>query len=181
MTTRAMLAVTVLVIAPVAIAAWVLATYTVGASLAPDNSALVGFTIALLVIATAASFLFLSNATEKPGSRLGLILIICGTACILIALALQFYVASLVAANSQAVADVLRERGGNVNLNVKVPKSVESISYFALFAGVWLAAVGIRIGVSRDGLATVGTASITTAHPPEQEGATETGIRERSR
>jgi MFS family permease len=178
MTNRPMLAVTVLVIALVGIATWILASHTVGESLDPRNSTSIGFSIALLAIATAASLLFLSNATEKPGSRLGLILVICGTACILVALALQFYVTSVLAANSQRVADILRERGGNVNLNFNLPKSVESIAYCALFAGVWLAAVGIRIGVGREGLATVGAASIATGQPGGHGGATETGIRE---
>jgi hypothetical protein len=175
-----MLAVTLLVIAPVGIATWILASHTVGESLSPPNSTQIGFGVALLAIATAASLLFLSNITEKPGSRLGLTLVICGTACILVALALQFHVASLVAANSQRVTDILRERGGNVNLNVNLPESVRSISYFALFAGVWLAAVGIRIGVSHEGQPTVGAASIATAHPTGNGGVTETGIRKGS-
>jgi hypothetical protein len=177
--TNGTMLVTVLVIAPVGIATWILASHTVGESLDPRNATSIGFSIALLAIATAASLLVLSNATEKPGSRLGLILVICGTACILVALALQFYVTSVLAANSQRVADILRERGGNVNLNVNF-ESVKSISYFALLAGVWLAAVGIRIGVNREGLPKVGAATIVTAHPRSQGEATETGIREGS-
>ena len=47
-----------------------------------------------------------------------------------------------------------------MNLNFGFPKSVEAIGYFALFAGAWMAAVGIRIGVNRD---SAGTASPSTA------------------
>jgi len=180
-TNRAIIATSLFVIGPLGVATWILANFTVGRSLSQfhdEDSILIGFSIALLVVATAVSLLFLTNATEKPGSRLGLSLVLCGTACILVALALQFYFVSAVAANSQRVADILRERGGKVDLNFNVPKSVESISYCALFAGVWLAAVGIRIGVGRQGLATVGAASIAPAHSRDHGGAAETGIRE---
>ena len=96
----------------------------------------------------------------------------------MVALALQFYVVSVVAANSQRATDILRERGGNVNWNVNFPDSVRSMPYFALMAGVWLAAVGIRIGVSRERLATALEAHRAPAEPLVRDGAIETRFRE---
>jgi hypothetical protein len=156
MVNRATFALAALVIAPLSIATWILASFTVGESVSPRNSNLIGFGIALLAVALLAYLFFFSRAAERPGSHLGAVLIICGTLCVLVALALQFYLASLSAENSRRIAEIMGERlktnpSVNVNLKSDYPESVISIAYFALFAGIWLAAVGIKVGVVPSG------------------------------
>lgn len=154
MTQRAIPNVIFFVIVPLGMATWILASHTLGESLYPRNAILLGFSMALLAMAAAASLLLMSGAAEQRGKRLGLVLILCGTVCILSALALQFYVVSVVAENNRRLTDILEERLRNsqsvkLDMNGKPPESVNAIAYFCLFAGVWLAAVGIRIGVIR--------------------------------
>jgi hypothetical protein len=153
MTNRAIFAVALVVLCPLGIGTWILAANTVGESLAPSNSAAIGFAVALLAVMTAGYLLLFSQTTERPGSRLGQTLVVCGTACVLIAVALQFYLASVSSENARRSAEILGEsvRGGrnitNVNIRGDLPGSIQGVGYLALFAGVWLAAVGIRVGV----------------------------------
>lgn len=156
MTNRAMVAFATLVIAPVGIASWILAAFTVGESLRPHDSVPIGFAIALLTVALMAYLFFFSQVSERPGSYLGVVLVACGTLCILGALALQFYLASLTAENSRRLAEIMGERlktNPSVNINLKgdYPETVRPIAYFALFAGIWLAAVGVKVGVLSSG------------------------------
>jgi hypothetical protein len=142
-----------LVVVPVVVATGILATYTVGESLSPHDAVTIGFGVALLAAATACSLLLLSNPTETPRTQLGITLILCGAGCILAALALQFYLASIAADNSRRLAEMLSERirsGGtaNVNLNANIPESVKPVGYFTLLAGLWLVAVGVRLAVA---------------------------------
>ncbi len=149
---RAMLAPALLLIVPIGIATWILASHTIGESLSPPDARAIGFGIALLAVALLANLLFFSHVTERPGSRLGVTLVICGTLCVLGALALQFYLASLSADNSRRLAEIMGERlktNPSVNINLKgdYPETVRPIAYFVLLAGIWLAAVGIKVGV----------------------------------
>lgn len=156
-----------LVIAPLGIATWILATYTVGESIRPRDSFLVGFGIALLTVSLASCFLFFGQFSEQPGSRLGAVLVVCGTLCLLGALALQFYLASLAAESSRQLSGIMAEQlktNPSVNLNLKgeSPGTIEPISYFVLLAGIWLAAVGIKVGVVPSGAAAVRALAETT-------------------
>ena len=167
MTDRAMLSIMVLVIAPVVIATWILATFTVGEQLDAGNAMLIGFAVALLAVATAVSILFLTAAPS--GSQVGLVLIICGAACIIAAIALQFYLASVTAQNSLRIVEILGEQlkmnpNPSAHLNVKAdyPGTVQSISYFAIFAGIWMTAVGARIGVGSNGSSDNSSSSVAS-------------------
>jgi hypothetical protein len=155
MTNRSTLAVSLVILCPLGIAAWILGTHTIGISLSPNNDVSIGFAVALLAVLSAGYLFLFSQMTERPGSRLGQTLIICGTACVLVALALQFYLAAISSENSRRGADILNEsvRIGrpmnNVNINTTFPKSVEGIGYLALLAGIWLAGIGIWVGVGQ--------------------------------
>jgi hypothetical protein len=150
MTSRARLGVVVLVIASVGVATWILAAHTVGEELESGNAILIGFAVALLAVAAAASLLLVTS--PKPPVRIGLVLVVCGTACILAAVALQFYLASVTAHNSQRIVEILGEQiktnpSARLNVNADYPKSVTAISYLAIVAGIWMAAVGARFGL----------------------------------
>jgi hypothetical protein len=154
MTNRALAAVGLLVIAPLVIATWILATYTIGQSLNPNDSALIGFGIALLAMALLAYLVFFSQAAESPGSYLGVVLVICGTLCVLGARALQFYLTSVTAEHSRQLAEILGERlktnpSVNLHLSEDHPQTAGPVAYLTLLAGIWLAAVGIKLGVVR--------------------------------
>lgn len=154
MTPRAMLAPFIIVIVPLGIATWILATYTVGESIDQRASAGIGFALALLAVMAAAYVLYLTDRPDEANTPFAVTLMVCGTACIFVALALQFYLASLAADHSRRVGELLGEglkRGErlNVNLDQKVPGSVTAVGYLALFAGIWLAVIGIRIGGAR--------------------------------
>lgn len=154
MNDRTRLRVTLFVICAVFVATWILATFTVGESLSKQGSTLIGFAIALLLGALAVYWLLLSRGAEKPDFRLGVVLIACGTLCILACVALQFYLVSTIAEGKRQLAELMSQGlktnpSFNVNLTADYPHSVQPISYFALLAGVWLAAVGIKVGVAR--------------------------------
>jgi hypothetical protein len=144
-------AVLFLILLPVGVGTAILGTYTVGASLNQHEPAWIGIALALLVVALLGWFLFFSEPPKSPDWRFGSILVGCGTLCILFALAVQIHLASLVAENSRQVAVILRERGGNVNLNMNIPETVKAISYLALFAGIGVVAFGVRIALPREG------------------------------
>jgi len=154
MTGRAVMVVVMFVLAPLGIATWILATHTIGASVHPEHAMSIGFAVALLSVMVASYLLLLSDPPEVPHVGFGITLVICGATCILVALIFQFYLASLTGDNSRRLAELLREgvkKGGpfNVNLNTEFPQPVKVIPYLALIAGVWLAVMGIRIGVPR--------------------------------
>jgi hypothetical protein len=186
MTSRALVAFFLFVLCPLGIATGILAAFTVGESLDPRNSGAIGFAVALLVVMTAAYLLVFAQMTEKPGSRLGQTLVICGTMCMLMAVALQFYLASVTAENARRLAEILSEsvRNGrprtNVNIQGDLPRSIQGIGYLALFAGVWLAAVGIRLGVGNAEKASKHVAEERFASSPEAQGAFASGIRQGS-
>jgi hypothetical protein len=151
---RNTLAAVFLVIAPVGLAVGILAAHTVGDALSQRDESVIGFAVALLAVATAAGLLLLYDPATPPVGKLGLTLVISGTACVLAAVALQFYLASVTAENTRRLAELVGEhiragRPTNFNVNANHPPSVQGIGYLALFAGVWLAAVGVRIGVGR--------------------------------
>jgi hypothetical protein len=153
MMNRALLTIVVLVIAPIGIATWILAAFTIGENLSTHgDSILIGFGIALLAVALLTYLLLFSQVTERPGSHFSVILIICGTLCILGALALQVYVVSVTAEGNRRLTEIMGEQlktnpSVRLNLDANYPKSVSTIPYFVLFAGLWLAGVGIKVGV----------------------------------
>jgi hypothetical protein len=154
MTPRALFAPFIIVIVPLWIATWILATYTVGESIDHHASGGIGFAVSLLAVMAAAYVLFLASPPEEANTLFGVTLVVSGTACIFVALALQWYLASLAADHSRRVGELLGDglkRGErlNINLDQKVPGSVTAVGYLALFAGVWLAVMGIRIGGAR--------------------------------
>jgi hypothetical protein len=172
MTGRARHRVVVLVIASVAVATWILAAHTVGEELESSNAVVIGFAVALLAVAAAASLLLITS--REPAWGLGLVLVLCGTACILAAVALQLYLASIAAQNSQRIVEILGEQiktnpSARLNVNADYPRSVTAISYFAVFAGIWMAAVGARVGVGSTASPADATArpSDETPDPPD--------------
>jgi len=186
MTKRATLAVVVIVLAPLGIATWILAAHTVGESLSPSTvqssagAAAIGFAVALLAVMATGYVLLLSHPPEVPNLRFGSTLVICGSACVLVALVLQFYLAHLAGENSRRIAEIMSDglkRGErlNVNLNAPFPESVKGVGYLALFAGIWLAAMGIRIGVGRIRPAEPAGGSPKSTEPPP---LAEEGIRQ---
>jgi hypothetical protein len=133
---------------------WILATYTIGESLHPEHATPIGFAVALLTVMVASYLLLLSDPPDVPNVAFGITLVVCAAVCILVALIFQFSLASLTGDNSRRIAELLAEalkqgQPRNVNLNTEFPQSVKVIPYLALFAGIWLAILGIRIGVVR--------------------------------
>jgi hypothetical protein len=145
---------TFFVLIALTVAAGILAAHTVGQALAPRSADFIGFAVALLVLAAAVGVWVLWDPTRGPVLPLGLALVGGGTACVLLSVALQFYLVSLTNDQSRRLAELLSERQklnqqGNINLNAPLPTSVEAVSYFALFGGLWLAATGVRVGIGR--------------------------------
>jgi hypothetical protein len=154
MTGRAVMVVVVLMLIPLGVGTWILATFTIGESLHPRYATLIGFAIALLTVMVASYLLLLSDPPDVPSVGFGITLVVCGAVCILVALIFQFYLASLTGDNSRRIAELLADamkqpQPRNVNLNTEFPQSMKVIPYLALFAGIWLAIMGIRIGVVR--------------------------------
>jgi hypothetical protein len=154
MTGRAVMVVVVLILIPLGVGTWILATYTIGESLYPRHGVPIGFAVALLTVMMASYLLLLSDPPDVPNVAFGITLVVCGAVCILVAMILQFYLASLAGDNSRRIAELLAEalkqpQARNVNLNTEFPQSVKVIPYLALFAGIWLAILGVRIGVAR--------------------------------
>jgi hypothetical protein len=151
-TPRALLTFFVLIALTVAVG--ILASHTIGESLSHQTPELIGFAVALLVFVAAVSLWVLWDPNRGPVLPLGLALVGCGTACVLLSVALQFYLASVTNDQARRLAELLGERqrmnqGGNINVNAPLPTSVEAVSYFALFSGLWLAAAGVRVGIGR--------------------------------
>jgi hypothetical protein len=154
MTGRAKIAVTLFVFAPVGIATWILAAFTIGEQLDPRTSPVIGLAVALLAVATVASLTFFVSG--KPGKSLSLVLVICGTCCIVAAVLLQVYLAAVTAQNSRRIMEILGEHmqtnpSASLNVNADYPKTVQVVSYLAIFAGIWMAAVGTRLGIGSNG------------------------------
>jgi hypothetical protein len=155
MTNRA-LSVLIMILCPLGIAAWILAAFTIGESLSPPNCASIGFAVALLTVTLTGYLLAIGPRGVQGRTQLPLALVLCGTACILMAVILQFYLAYVAAENARRAADIKAESVkvgrdiNNVNVNATVPASVPGVSYLALFAGVWLAALGIYLGTGRE-------------------------------
>jgi hypothetical protein len=176
-------AVLFLFLLPVGIGTGILGAYTVGASLSPHDPAPLGVGLALLAVALIGWSLFFSEPPRHPDMRFASVLVICGTLCVLVALVLQFYLASVTADNSRRVAEILREKGGNVNFRMDIPDTVKAISYLALFAGIWLAALGIRMAVGRSEPPALREHPAPSAWPVEpatprvSAGPTDTGFR----
>src|SRR3954469_25318235 len=115
---------------------------TVGRALAPDETGVVGFAVALLVVATAVCLWVLWDPNRGSVLPLGLALIGCGTACVLVSIALQFYLASVAADSARRAGELVGERmragqSVNVNVNANVPPSVPAVGYLALLGGLW--------------------------------------------
>lgn len=93
--------------------------------------------------------------------RTGTIAIICGTACILAAIGLQFYIAHLAAENKiqllRMVQEhpenvVFRENVANPNWMLTFPQSVWLMTLLASIVGICLIGVGIWMSIRRSGL-----------------------------
>jgi hypothetical protein len=154
MTERKILPIIVMVIAPLGIATGILATHTVGESISPLSSAQIGFAVALLAMMTAAYILLLDNTINEAHPKFGITLVICGTACVLLALALQFYLAYLSGEHGRHITEIMADnvkRGQSVNVNMDshFPISVIAIAYLGLFVGAWLAGMGIHTEARR--------------------------------
>ena len=144
----------IVVLIPLGVATGILAAHTVGESIDHRNSAQIGFSVALLAMLAAGYFLFMDNTITETNSRFGIILVFCGTACVLLSVILQFYVAHLGGEHGRRLTEILADnlkRGVGVNINEReaLPTSVSAISYLSLVIGAWIVAMGIRTGVSR--------------------------------
>ena len=135
-----------------------LAGYTIGEAITPNKSdqTTIGTWVALLTVAFAAYLFFFSRPAEASGSRLSSTLVVSGAVCILGALALQFYLVHIASENSRRSAEIVAQNldkpgitQAKVNVKTELPNTVKPLGYFAFLAGVWLAVVGIHIGVAR--------------------------------
>lgn len=151
MTPRTMLVVLLFMIGLLGTATWILATFTIGEALAPEHPVVAGFATALLVVITAVYLLLFSDINEKPGSRFGVGLVVCGTACVLISVVPQCYLIFVVTQNTGRMASVLNESlrhgdgSANANWSFNLPSSVSGVSYLALLFGAWMTVIGIRV------------------------------------
>src|ERR1019366_4037443 len=91
-------------------------------------------------------------------TRTGTIAIICGTACILGAIGLQFYIAHLAAANKSQLLRMVEEHPENLTFRANVanpnwyidfPPSVWGTNLLASLVGVGLIGVGIWMSIRR--------------------------------
>jgi hypothetical protein len=121
-------------------ATWILATHTIGKAVNEHDPVVIGFAVALLVGAGLVALLSV-RMEPLPGSRLGLVLLICGGVCLALALIVQMVVVRSVAESVQAAV----VHHGQVNLNVNFASGV---SWFVCLASVFMVAVGIRFSVT---------------------------------
>jgi hypothetical protein len=171
MAERRVLPIILIVIGPLGIATWILAAHTVGDSISRQHSIEIGLAVALLAMMAAGYVLLLDNNIRDANPQLGLTLVICGTTSVVLALALQFYIAYLGGEQGRHFTEIMADnlkRGQNVNLerNAYLPVSVSAVAFLALFIGTWLAAMGIRVGVSRRLTAPAGTVESKSSEVP---------------
>ena len=144
----------IFVLIPIGVAVWILASHTVGESIKPRNSVEIGFAVALLAVVGAGYILLSDISVKQSNPQFGVILICCGTACMLLALLLQFYLAHIASEHGKHVAEIMadnlkRGQSVHVDFDTHFPATGGAIAYLALLVGTWLAAVGIHIGVHR--------------------------------
>jgi hypothetical protein len=81
-------------------------------------------------------------------------LVAAGAACVLLALALQFYLAAQAAESARRAAEIVEQsvRGGNrvtgVDVRARTPDSVEAVGYLCVLVGVGMVACGVRVAMT---------------------------------
>lgn len=139
-------------IAVLVVAAWVLATFTIGEAVGGRQSELVGFAVALL-IGLSAYHLPAVRVPESVAGRLAAGLVAGGLVLLLSGLALQFYLAYLSSEHARRAADVIEQaarsgqRVSDVNIRANSPPSVGAIGYACVLAGVGAMVCGVRVAV----------------------------------
>lgn len=132
-----------------ALAVGILASQFIGDSFA-GKSEWISFGLALLA-GLFAWYLPQLKIPPGQGDKLSTWLIGGGLTCFLAGLALQFYLASISAANSQRAADIVEKSGANpqrfneLNIRTNYPKSVEVMGYLSVLLGIASVATGIRV------------------------------------
>ncbi len=171
-----------LFVLPLSVGLAILGHYAIARDLADDwrNNPIIGFAIFFVSIAILGWFFLFNEGPQNPSPPLAILLVFSGALCILVALFLQFYLAYLSGENTRMVAELLGQKGGNVNLNMPLPGSVKPISYIAILAGIGFIALGIRMasGKPKDSRF---AAPADTFSPPRREHAPprppQTGVR----
>lgn len=136
------------------IALWILAANTIGHSIrSGDRDMVIGGAVAALAVVAAA----LLPSVRVPGpvaGRLAAWLVGTGAACVLLSLALQFYLAAQASESARRAADILEQsvRSGqrmtDVNVRARMPDSVEAVGYLGLLIGGGMVACGVRVAMS---------------------------------
>jgi hypothetical protein len=136
------------------IALWVLATNTIGRTIRDGNQdVVIGGAVAALAVVAAA----LLPSVRMPAPNAGRVsawLVGTGAGCVLLALALQFYLAAQAAENARRAADIMEQsvRSGqrmtDVNVRARTPDSVEAVGYLCVLVGVGMIAYGIQVGMA---------------------------------
>lgn len=151
-------------IAPVfvfTLAVGILANQFIGDAFA-GNSEWISFGVALLA-GLFAWYLPQLKISPGQGEKLSPWLIGGGLTCFLAGLALQFYLASISAANSQRAADIVEKSGANpqrftdLNIRTNYPKSVEVMGYLSVLLGIASVATGIRVQLGPGNISPAGT------------------------
>lgn len=151
MTPKMMLAARLSMIGAIGVATWILATFTLGATLSSDHSVAIGFAVSVLVVVTACFFLLFGEAVKKADPHVGKKLFLGGAACVLVSAALQGFLALVVSHDVARLMGTLDEsiRSGadsaNVHLSYNLPSSVSAVGYLLLFFGIGMLAIGVRM------------------------------------
>ncbi len=167
---------------PLSIGLAILGHFAVGRDLTDDwhNNPSIGFAVFFVSMAILGWFFLFNEGPQNPSPVVAILLVFSGVLCILVALVLQFYLAYLSGENTRMVAELLGQKGGNVNLNVPLPGTVRPISYLSILAGIGFVALGIRMtsGNPKD---LRHAAPVETFSPPPKETAPprplQTGVR----
>ena len=141
----------------VGVALWVLATNTVGHSIRDgQQDVVIGGAVAALAVVAGA--LLPSVRVPAPvAGRVSAWLVGAGAGCVLLALALQFYLAMQAAENARRAADIMEQsvRGGqrltDVNVRARTPDSVEAVGYLCVLVGAGMVACGVRVATAAPG------------------------------
>jgi hypothetical protein len=136
-----------LFVLPLSVGLAILGHFAIARDLTDDwqRNPIVGFAIFFVSIALLGWFFLFNEGPQNPSPVVAILLVFSGALCILVALVLQFYLAYLSGENTRMVAELLAQKGGNVNLNVPLPGTVKPISYIAILAGICFTALGIRM------------------------------------
>jgi hypothetical protein len=135
---------------PYSLAAFALATFTIGRAVGDNTGPIVGLGVVGLTVLFIALLPWVRVREDLTG-RVALGLIAGGVVCAVAAVALQWHVISLAAEQSRRAAELVAASGGSgrSQVSVEVPGSPAAFGYLCLLFAIGLVALGLRVASPR--------------------------------